>query len=143
MFIEPKHQVDRLEQTHPLGVGGRGGERRRHRVVGEGEVGPRRLDDRSRQRLARELGQALVDDLLGFGGMLVHEVVGAHLALEETGHGVGVLLEEVGPDGELGGDEAPARPQGLLVHQDLAPGGVPHPSGRLPPLVPWPQPNLR
>src|SRR6476661_5919875 len=56
-------QVDRLEQPDRHRVLGVGGQRRRDRVVGEGDVLERLAQDVTRQSLAQQLGQLAVGRL--------------------------------------------------------------------------------
>ena len=88
--------------------------------IGEGQVLPGRLDERVLERLARGLLDLGVGHLLGLGRVLVDELVGRHLALEQALDHVGVLLEELGGDDEVRGDVLAVGPQVTLVDQDLA-----------------------
>ena len=67
-----------------------------------------------------ERGDDVPDVLLCLAGFLGDEVAASRWPGEQRLDRVGVLLEEVGADGEDGGRELPARPQVALVDEDLA-----------------------
>ena len=79
------------------------------RVVGEGELRPGRVEgvgwDRSPPVI---FGDVVADELLGVVGVLGDVVVGLDLTLEQVVDQVGVVLQEVVVDQQVGGDELAA-----------------------------------
>jgi hypothetical protein len=126
-----EHLVQRAQVVDPaqvdLLVGGAGGQavlrrllqRRGDRVVGDAELAPGPVEGRRVQRGAAGGVQRGVHRGAGALGVLLGELDRRHVAAEQGGHGVRVLLQELGADDEVRGHELLAGPEVALVDQHV------------------------